>query len=293
MTLDEFCAILNERNYAYERTASGGEVQGYGHVYLPRLTTLPEGTTFSNSGHVYLPRLTTLPEGTTFSNSGYVDLPRLTTLPENTTFSNGGYVYLPRLTTLPENTTFSNGGYVDLRSLTTLPENTTFSNGGYVYLPRLTEEYQQYLGERIRLKTIDGYTMLIRSTKKKGEYTLYRAAYFGGGELADLKKCWIAQSDEYYAHGETIEQAMRDVRFKAMEHGFDEDELVAEIKARGTVQFNDFRLITGACESGLKHGMEQAGLDPSADELPLETVLSAAFGPYGEQFKALFAREAA
>ena len=31
----------------------------------------------------------------------------------------------------------------------------------------------------------------------------------------------------------------------------------------------------------------------SADELPLETVLSAAFGPYGEQFKALFAREAA
>lgn len=212
MTVDEFCTILNERNYAYERTASGVEVQGYGSVDL--------------------------------------------------------YI----LTTLPENTTFGNGGSVDLRSL--------------------TDEYQKYRGERIRLKTIDGYTMVIRSTKKKGDYTIIRAAYFGGGELADLKKCWIAQHGEYFAHGKTIEQAMRDVRFKAMEHDFDQDELIAEIKARGTVQFNDFRLITGACESGLKHGMEQAGLDPSADELPLEAVLGAAFGSYGERFKSLFAREA-
>lgn len=86
---------------------------------------------------------------------------------------------------------------------------------------------------------------------------------------------------------------VRDVRFKAMEHDFDQDELIAEIKARGTVQFNDFRLITGACESGLKHGMDLAGLDPNADELPLATVLSAAFGHYGEQFKALFREELA
>lgn len=212
-SVDALCAILISRGYAFERTASGVEVQGYDYVYLS--------------------------------------------------------------------------------SLTTLPENTTFSNGGYVDLSRLTDEYQVYRGERIRLRAIDGCTMLIRSKRTKGEYTLYRAAYFGGGELADLKKCWIAQSGDYYAHGETIEQAMRDVRFKAMEHGFDQDELIAKIKARGTVQFNDFRLITGACESGLKHGMEQAGLDPNADELPLATVLSAAFGPYGEQFKALFREELA
>jgi hypothetical protein len=268
MTHEEFCAALDACGYAYERTASGVDVQGYCNVDLRSLTALPEGTTFSNGGYVDLPSLTALPEGTTFSNGGYVDLRSLTALPEGTTFSNGGYVYLPSLTALPEGTTFSNGGYVDLRSL--------------------TEEYQQYRGERIRLKTIDGYTMLIRSTRKKGDYTIMRAAYFGGGELADLKKCWIAQQGEYFAHGEMVEQAMRDVRFKVAQRDYDEEELVAEIKARGTVQFNDFRLLTGACEQGLKHGMEQAGLDPSADELPLETVLSSAFGPYGAQFKALF-----
>ena len=167
----------------------------------------------------------------------------------------------------------------------------TFSNGGYVYLNSLTDEYQTYRGQRIRLKYIDGYTMLIRSERTLDDATIYSAAYFGGGELADLKSCYVAHQGEYFAHGETIEQAMRDVRFKAMEHDFDEEELVAEIKARGTVYINDFRLITGACEEGTRQGMEQAGLDRNANELPLETVLGAAFGHYGERFKALFVEE--
>jgi len=81
---------------------------------------------------------------------------------------------------------------------------------------------------------------------------------------------------------------MRDVRFKMMERDFDQDELVAEIRARGTVMIEDFRLVTGACEEGTREGMRQAGLDPEADELPLDIVLSAAFGSYGERFKSLF-----
>jgi hypothetical protein len=135
--------------------------------------------------------------------------------------------------------------------------------------------------------------MLIRSERKLGEATIYSASYFAGGEIADFKPCYIAAQGEYFAHGETVEQAMRDVRFKMMEHDFDEAELVEEIKARGTVHINDFRLITGACESGTRQGMAEAGLPHDADELPLETVLSAAFGSYGERFKSLFERAAA
>ncbi|QSR18447.1 hypothetical protein [Novosphingobium sp. KA1] len=264
-----------------------------GNVDLSSLTTLPEGTTFSNGGNVYLGSLTTLPEGTTFSNGGNVYLGSLTTLPEGTTFSNGGNVDLSSLTTLPEGTTFSNGGNVDLGSLTTLPEGTTFSNGGNVDLGSLTDEYQTYRGQRIRLKRVDGFTMLVRSERMVGEVALYSAAYFGGGELADLKACYVAHQGEHFAHGSTVEQAMRDLRFKVMEHDFDEGELVDEIKARGTVMIEEFRLITGACEEGTRHGMAEAGLDPEANELPLATVLSAAFGHYGERFKALFQKEAA
>ncbi len=199
-----------------------------------------------------------------------------------------GPVYLPNLTSLPENTTFSNGGYVYLDSLTALPENTTFRNGSGVYLPSLASEYQTYRGQTIRLRYIDGDTMLIRSERQLGGATVYSAAYFGGGDLDNLQSCYIAQIGDTYAHGDSIETALRDCRFKQAERDFDPDQLAAEIRQRGTVTFNDFRLITGACESGLRHGMKQAGLPADADELPLETVLAAAFGSFGETFKRLF-----
>ena len=179
-------------------------------------------------------------------------------------------------------------GYVDLSRLTTLPEGVTFSNGGYVDLSSLTDEYLSHRGQTIRLKHIDGSTMLILSERNAGEYTIYHGAYFGGGDLDKLKRCYVAKLGNDYAHGVNVEKAMRDVRFKAMERDFDEEELVAEIKARGTVLIEDFRLVTGACEEGTRHGMKQAGLDPDADELPLNMVLGSAFGPYGERFKSLF-----
>ncbi len=180
-------------------------------------------------------------------------------------------------------------GYVYLSRLTTLPENVTFSNGGSVYLSSLEGEYHTYRGETVRLRHIDGLTMLILSERTTAEYTIFHAAYFGGGDMDKLKRCYVAQLGDSYAHGRTVQLAMRDVRFKAMERDFDEEEIVAEIKARGTVMIEDFRLITGACEEGVRHGMGEAGLDPEANELPLAIVLGAAFGPYGARFKALFA----
>ena len=253
MTNANFTALLDAMGYKYTETEAGVDVIGRNNVYLSSLTALPE----------------------------------------NVTFSNGGGVYLRSLTALPENVTFSNGGCVYLSSLTALPENVTFSNGDYVYLRSLTEEYQPYRGGIVRFKHIDEHTMAILSERMVGEYTIFHAAYFGGGEIDKLKRCYVAQFGEYYAHGKTVEKAMRDARFKSMERDFDQDELVDEIRTRGTVLIEDFRLVTGACEEGVRHGMQQAGLDPEADELPLNVVLGAAFGSYGERFKSLFVEEPA
>ena len=200
-----------------------------------------------------------------------------------------GNVYLASLTALPEGTTFGNSGNVDLRSLTALPEGTTFGNSGYVYLRSLTDEIQTYQGKKICLRQVDGDTMLIISSRKIGDVTVSRARYFGGGDIAKLKPCFIASQGDNNAHGDTVEQAMRDLRFKAMSEDFDCDELVETIKARGTVEFNDFRLITGACESGLRHGMEECGLDPGVAEYPLATVLAKAHGSFGASFAKHFA----
>ncbi len=224
-------------------------------------------------------------------HDGFVYLSSLTTLPENVKFENDGYVYLSSLTTL--NVKFENDGYVYLSSLTTLSENVKFENRGTVYLPRLTDEYQTYRGRTIRLKHIDGCTMLIVSERQLGDVTLYRARYFGGGDLDKLKACYIAHEGDYYAHGDDIKQAMRDLRFKIMQADFDPEELVAEVKARGTVTFNDYRLLTGACASGLTHGLAQLGAE-GAEEMPLTDALNLCRGNYGgDEFIKLFEEAAA
>ena len=306
--LRDFTDALTARGRTF--VVDGGRVTvGGGYVSLPSLTTLPEGAAFNNGGYVSLPSLTTLPEGAAFNNGGYVWLPSLTTLPEGAAFNNGGDVYLrslttlpegaafnnggdvslPSLTTLPEGAAFNNGGDVWLPSLTTLPEGAAFNNGGGVYLPSLPAGIYAYAGTHIRIENIDGYTMVVQSERTRGEYRIMSCRYFGGGDISKLRRCYVAQRGKYSAHGETVEKALRDLRFKERQADFDADELIETIRARGTIEFNDFRLLTGACEEGLRHGLKQAGLSPDTEVMPLADALRAAHGPYGAAFREMFA----
>ncbi len=192
-----------------------------------------------------------------------------------------GRVDLASLTALPEGTEFRNGGSVYLLRLTALPEGTEFRNGGHVYLPSLTTEQQNYRGRVIRLRTIDGFTMLIASERRRGDYTISRARYFGGGEIDDLQLAFVAASGGFHAHGETVSQAIRDVRFKAAQADFDAADLIARVKAEGKIGFNEFRLLTGASQSGLEHGLETLGLARDTDSLPIGKAMELVRGQYG------------
>ena len=268
---------------------AGVEFHNRGGVYLGSLSTLPEGTEFRNWSYVWLRSLTALSAGVEFHNGGGVDLGSLTALPAGIEFRNRELVSLTSLTTLPDGTEFHNTGHVYLDSLTTLPAGTEFYNRGDVWLCSLTEETQSYRGKNIRLRQVDGLTMLIERERKIGDYLISRARYFGGGDLDTLTPCFIASNGEYSAHGKTAEAAIRDVRFKALQATANVDELVDEIKARARITFNEFRLLTGACDEGLRHGLQQAGINPDTEEMPLSAALAAAHGPYGEQFKEMMA----
>ena len=304
----ELIEILENRGYAYTQHADriivvekgavdldslttlpeGVKFENQGHVFLRNLTTLPEGVKFENQGNVYLSSLTTLPEGMKFENQGAVFLDSLTTLPEGVNFDNQGHVYLSSLTTLPEGMKFENQGAVFLDSLTTLPEGMKFDNQGHVDLSSLSGKCK-YLGVEIEIQNIDGYTMLIESRKERDGIQIIKARYFGGGELTSLKKCYIAQKGEYSAHGETIKAAINDVVFKHMQDNLDVSKLVAEIKKRGTVTRNDYRLLTGACRAGIAHFLESKGL-ADVESLPLEEVLRITKGAFGgERLSELFA----
>jgi len=246
---------------------------------LESLTTLPKNTKFENKGDVNLESLTTLPENTKFENKGYVDLRSLTTLPENTKFGNQGDVYLESLTTLPKNTKFENKGDVYLESLTTLPENTKFENKGYVYLESLNNKEAMYQGKKIKIKHIDWHTMIISSSKKVDSFIIHKARYFNGGEFKAMHECFIAERGNYYAHGETISEAISDVNFKYLRETSDIQEIISGIKRKKTVTVEEYRLITGACAMGIKMFMQEKNITDK--ELPLEQVLKITKCRYG------------
>ena len=172
--------------------------------------------------------------------------------------------------------------FVNLSFLTSLPDGTKFENRGGVHLSNLTSPFQTYLGKQITLRTIDSYTMLCGRTKAIGDVSIMTARYFGGGDIAKLKRCYVASQGDVYAHGETAETAMRDLRFKIAQVNFDASDLIAKVKKAKKITFNEFRLLTGACESGLQHGLQQLGLDANTEELQLDRALKLVRGQFGE-----------
>jgi hypothetical protein len=256
--------------------------QNNGGVYLNNLTTVHESARFKNDGWVELNGVTTSPKNVTFENRGVVYLNALTDLHESVTFKNDGWVYLNGLTTSPENFTFENDDGVSLNALTALHETTKFENGGGVYLSALTANTINYKGQELNIEQVDGSTMIVHSEKKVGEATVASASYFGGGELKELRKCFIAKKDGYSAHGESIKEALSDLTFKIAQVDFDVDELVEIIKEKKSVTVSEYRLLTGACSIGVQEFLDERGLQEK-DTLPLSEVSKITKGHYGSE----------
>jgi hypothetical protein len=255
--LDEFDAYLKARAVQFRR----------------------EGAAFTVGGSLNLRSLTSLPASVSLSAGGSLDLRSLTTLPEGVSLSAGGSLDLRSLTTLPEGVSLSAGGGLNLPSLTSLPAGVSLSAGSWLDLRSLTSEVQVYQGQSIRLRMIDGICTRLISRRQVGEATVWRAQFFRG-DPKNNKYCYVAQVGDTSAHGDTVERALRDLRFKLDEQR-PVTEAVAAIHRRGTVTFNDYRVITGACESGLREGLQARGIDPDTPELPLAQVLELCRDGYG------------
>ncbi len=172
-------------------------------------------------------------------------------------------------------------GYVYLSSLTSLPENTQFNNQGSVYLQSLTEKYQG-----CEIKTFDGYSMKILSSKIVSDFNIHRCEYLGMNKLEN-KTCFVANKGKFYSHGKTIKEAIEDVNFKYLQENLNVDKLVSEIKQCNTFTVNDYILLTGACREGCKNFLKEKKI--TKKELSIKEVMSLTKGYYGyEKINNLF-----
>jgi hypothetical protein len=119
--------------------------------------------------------------------------------------------------------------------------------------------------------------MLITSEKNLNEFKIYKGFFFRGGDLKVLY--YIAEKDGYFAHGSSMKEAIEDCNFKYLQEHLDKDDLIKQIKEKGSVTIQDYRLLTGACQLGVNKFLSEKGI--TGDSLTIDQVIELTKGAYG------------
>jgi hypothetical protein len=131
------------------------------------------------------------------------------------------------------------------------------------------------------LKGIDGIPTIVESNKTIGELTILKGFYKNS-----KKNVYVVFKGEFSAHGNSIREAKNDLEFKILSKNFNVDDLVNKIKKENKVTINDYRLLTGACSSGVNNFLNENNVN--VEEMSLNEAIELTNGAYGsERFKQL------
>ena len=154
-----------------------------------------------------------------------------------------GYLYLGSLQSCDKDflkgTTIN--GYLDLGSLQSCDKELLKSN-----VKQLTVGYNAEKGYCF----FDGILSKVNSVAKKKGYVIYTTS-FG----------FIAQRGEFTAHGTTVKKSILDLEFKVISEKLKNEPIKKDTEF--TVRY--YRLLTGACDSGVRSWMQ-------ANDIPFKIV---------------------
>ncbi|MDZ7824674.1 MAG: hypothetical protein U5K75_12030 [Ahrensia sp.] len=136
-----------------------------------------------------------------------------------------------------------------------LPEGISLSADRGIDLQNLQSEHQTYQGQTIQLLTIDYRCIRLITSKAVGDIIVWQAQYFKG-HLETDRRCFVAQKGKFYACAKTAKQAARALDFTIMQKKFKKSQIAARVVNRNMVTFNEYRFITGVCESGLRKSLK-------------------------------------
>jgi hypothetical protein len=229
-----------------------------GYLDLGSVTSLPDGFNPTVGGGLDLGSVTSLPDGFNPTVGGGLDLGSVTSLPDGFNPTVGGGLYLGSMTSLPDGFNPTVGGDLYLRSVTSLPEGFNPTVGGYLDLPSdlrkkvAVKKPGKIITPRNKLlfwqdgKYVSADRIFTEVLSRKGNVFKVR-------RLHSTKEFYLVSDGTTHAHGETLQKAKEDFRFKLMA-----EKLKSEpIKADTVIDIKYYRLLTGACEMGVKSWMEQ------------------------------------
>jgi len=171
----------------------------------------------------------------------------------------GGSLGLRGLTSIPEGFNPTVGGSLWLRGLTSIPEGFNPTVGGSLWLrgglnaetkkPSL-EAFLNTPKNKLLFwqdgKYVSADRMLTEVLSKKAN--IYKVR-----KLHSDKEFYLVTDGKTHAHGETLKKAKEDFRFKIIADKLKKEPILADT----IITINHYRLITGACEFGVKDWMQR------------------------------------
>jgi hypothetical protein len=137
-----------------------------------------------------------------------------------------------------------------------LPALTTAGSYCFSYNQALTEI--SLLRKNLKTKCVDGYPFIIHSVKTSKEIKIYSGYNFERLDecVIEKHKCFVAEKRGFTAHGNTVKQAVGDLQFKIIAEKLKKD----PINKNTIITIRHYRLITGACELGVRDWMAKNGI---------------------------------
>ncbi len=188
--------------------------------------------------------------------NGSLDLRSLTAIPDSEFLKNttiNGWLDLSSLTAIPDSEFLKNttiNGWLHLGSLTAIPDSEFLKNttiNGWLYLDSLTSADRKVCKENVKTLELgynkklkncyfDGILSKVLSVHTRKDITIYRTP-FG----------FIAQKDNFTAHGKTIKKAIEDLQFKVIAEKLKNDPITEDTM----ISMAYYRVVTGSCEQGI------------------------------------------
>ena len=256
-----------------------------------QIQSLPDNLTVGGSLDLQGTQIQSLPDNLTVGGSLDLQGTQIQSLPDNLTVGGSLYLRDTQIQSLPDNLTV--GGYLDLRGtqIQSLPDNLTV--GGILDLTGTPITDTSMVNRKFTVNMVD---KLWSNSKFIAVDGIFAEKVSHHGNVWKVKKISgtktffiVTDGNGKYAHGDTIQEAKKDLIYKISNRDKSEYEnLTLDSKLTFEEAIECYRVITGACSFGTKDFVENY-LSEKKDKYTIREMIELTKGRYGNEiFKEFF-----